>query len=68
MYRGFNLKLDWQSKYDEQFFETGNKLFETNKNTVKERLENFGGLSNVEPDWTRPNHRFPQTDARTGSP
>jgi len=41
MYRGFNLNLNWQSKYDDQFIDSGNKLFETNKNAVKETLKSF---------------------------
>ena len=41
MYRGFNLDLNWQSKYDEQFFDAGNKLFEVNEAIVKATLKNF---------------------------
>jgi len=41
MYRGFNLDLNWHSKYDDQFFDSGNKLFQDNEAIVKATLKNF---------------------------
>jgi hypothetical protein len=41
MYRGFNLDLNWQSKYDDHFFDSGNKLLQDNEAIVKSTLKNF---------------------------
>jgi hypothetical protein len=41
MYRGFNLNLNWNSKNDDQFYNSGKKLFQSNEATVKETLKGF---------------------------
>ena len=41
MYRGFNLDLNWQSKHDDQFFDSGNKFYRDNQATVQATLKNF---------------------------
>lgn len=41
MYKGFNLDLNWDSKYDDQFFEMGKELFLKDEEQVKDILKNY---------------------------
>ena len=41
MYKGFNLDLNWHSKYDDKFYEVGQKIFLTYENTIQKTLESY---------------------------
>lgn len=63
MYKGFNLDLNWDSKYDQEFYEAGQKLFLEYKEQVTGILKNYAlgeGLidgSMMQSNW------FPQVKA-----
>jgi hypothetical protein len=52
MYRGFNLNLNWNAKQDDEFHESGKKLFQSNEANVKETLKGFA-LNNGTLDGTK---------------
>lgn len=63
MYRGFNLNLNWQSKYDDQYYDSGKKLFQANETAVKEVLKGFA-LNEGTLDGTKmQSNWFPQVQA-----
>jgi hypothetical protein len=63
MFRGFNLKLNWDSKYDDQFFETGKSLFLGYEKSVKETLKNYALSEGVLNGAKMQSNWFPKVDA-----
>lgn len=63
MFRGFNLDLNWDSKYDEQFFTTGQKVFADYENTVKETLKDYALNEGVLDGSKMQSNWFPKVDA-----
>lgn len=63
MFRGFNLDLNWNSKYDEQFLATGQKLFNDYEKTVKETLKDYALNEGVLDGSKMQSSWFPKVDA-----
>ena len=63
MFRGFNLNLNWDSKYDDQYFETGKKLFDSYEKSVKETLKNYALSEGVLNGSKMQSNWFPQVNA-----
>jgi len=63
MYKGFNLDLNWDSKYDEEFYEVGQKLFIEYKDQVGDVLKNYTLNEGVINGSVMQKNWFPQVKA-----
>lgn len=63
MYKGFNLDLNWDSKYDDRFFETGKKLFQEDEKQVKNVLRNYVLKDGVIDGSMMQSNWFPKVEA-----
>lgn len=52
MYRGYNLDLNWNSSFDDKYYDEGFKLFNSDKKIVQETLDGFT-LNNGKLDGTK---------------
>lgn len=63
MYKGFNLDLNWDSKYDDQFFEIGKKMFQEDEKQVKNVLRNYVLKDGVIDGSIMQSNWFPKVEA-----
>jgi hypothetical protein len=63
MYRGFNLDLNWQDKYDDEYFNQGKAIYTSNKNQVGETLKSFVANDGILDGSKMQSNWFPQVNA-----
>ena len=63
MFRGFNIDLNWNEKYDNDFYAIGKKVFASYENDVKDNLKNYTLMNGVLDGTKMQDDWFPQIDA-----
>lgn len=63
MYRGFNLDLNWDNKYDDEYFIIGKTLYTLSKTQVRKKLKSFVANDGVLDGSKMQSNWFPQVDA-----